>query len=76
MIDDSCVEVLEKKQVRFLFATPTTMIYFGSIWLCKRACWRVLVMLKVIQPAEFLHLLRESSIIIMFLATVLGCGVV
>jgi len=43
MIDDSCVEVLEKKQVRFLFATPTTMIYFGSIWLCKRACWRVLV---------------------------------
>jgi len=77
MIDDSCVEVLQKKQARFLFATPTMMIYFGPIWLCKKACWRVLAMLKkVIRPAEFLHVLRHSSIILLFLAILLSCSVV
>jgi len=38
MLDDRCVEVPQKEQALFLFATPTTMIYFGSIGLCKRAC--------------------------------------
>jgi hypothetical protein len=39
MMDDSCVEVSTTEEtVRFLFATPTTEIYFGSVLLRKRAC--------------------------------------